>query len=289
MKKHVKVISLINMKGGVGKTTLAVNIAYALAYFYNKKILIIDVDPQFNATQYLMKEADYIKHIKKGKLTILDIFKERPETVPSVVLGARKEKIPKLSLKNIVVHIYRNEKTGAKLDLIPSTLQLMELDQSARGTEFKLKRFVDKVKNAYDYIFIDCPPTLSIFTLSAYLASDAILVPIKPDILSTIGLPLLERAIQEYEQNYGIEVRQLWIVFTMVDKRTNLMKRQMKEISQSRVVFKNYLRQSIRVAEAVKNNEPLFLSKRASDYGIEIKKITEELLQLLGCKNEKEL
>ena len=188
-------------------------------------------------------------------------------------------------MKNFIVNVYKNPESGARLDLIPSTLQLMELDQSARGTEFRLKRFVDKVRKFYDFILIDCPPTLSIFTLSAYLASDAILVPIKPDILSTIGLPLLERAIREYEENYGVKVKQLGVIFTMVDKRTKLMKEQMDEISKTREAFRTYLRQSIKVAEAVRNNEPLFLSTRARDYGIEIKKITEELLEKVGHKN----
>ena len=116
------------------------------------------------------------------------------------------------------VRIYGNK--NKNLDLIPSTLQLMELDTSKRGTENRLKRFISKIRRAYDIILIDCPPTLSIFTLSAYLASDAYIIPIKPDHLSSIGIPLLRRAIQEYEEDYNKKLDFLGIVFTMVDLRT---------------------------------------------------------------------
>jgi len=277
---NTKVICVLNMKGGVAKTTLAVNMAYASAYYKHKRMLLVDVDPQFNATQYLMKQKDYISYIEDGsKLTVLDIYRPRTERAPSVVLSnGQKKKAPKLNLSNIIVTIFQNK---GKLDLIPSTLQLMELEISTRGTERRLKNFIDQVKDAYDLILIDCPPTLSIFTLSAYLASDAVLVPIKPDWLSTIGLPLLEKVMEQYEEDHGHKISQLGIIFTMVDKRTTLMKDRMEEIRKTRKTFKNYLRQSIRVAEAIGSNEPLFLYKRSKLYGEEIKNITDELWSVL--------
>lgn len=276
-----RIVCILNMKGGVGKTTLAVNIAYVAARFRNKKILLIDIDPQFNATQYLMDQKKYVEHLTDPtKLNTLDIFKPRNEHAPSTVSkSGLDKKAPKMTLDNIVVHIYSD---GGKLDLIPSTLQLMEIQDARRGTEYRLAHFVSTIKDAYDYILIDCPPTLSMFTLSAYLASDVLLVPMQPDYLSTIGLPLLERAIEQYDTDYGHKIHDMRIVFTMVDIRTNLMKERMKEIRKSRNTLNNYLRRSISVAEAVGKNKPLFDFDKSKEYGEEIIKITDELLQSIG-------
>lgn len=282
----IKVVSIINMKGGVGKTTLTCNLAYALAYFHKKKVLLVDIDPQFNATQYFMKQEDYLKYINdKKNYTIFEIFKEPLTEAPSTV-NTENQKIELLppSLTNTTVHIYEG-KDGNRLDMIPSTLQLMELESSARGSENRLKIFIDNIKNAYDFIFVDCPPTMSILTLSAYLASDAYLIPIKPDHLSSVGLPLLERAIKKYEVNFPRNIKQLGIIFTMVTN-TNLMKDTMRQISSTnRVIFRSKLRHSVKIAEAVQQNQALFMSRDAEEYGEEIKQITNEFLGMVN-KND---
>jgi len=276
---NIKVISVINMKGGVGKTTLTANLAYALAQFHDKKVLIVDMDPQFNATQYFIPQKDYVKYINNpDKRTVLDIFQDRPETAPSTVRdrNLRTSQTP-INLENGIINIYDNE---GKLDLIPSTLRLMKIQESERGEEFKLQRFLDKIKGAYDFIFIDCPPTMSIFTLSAYLASDAYLIPVKPDYLSSIGLPLLERGIKDYEERFAKRIKQIGIIFTMVDIRTTLMKDTMNTLKSStnRVVFDNYLRHSTKIARAVKQNKVLFNYSESKPYGKEIINIADEFL-----------
>lgn len=287
----IKTISIINMKGGVGKTTLAVNLAYALAMIHYKKVLLVDIDPQFNATQYVIPQKQYVRiieEVKKGKrLTVADIFLPPEKQIPSSVYsqGQRRKVLP-VTLNNLKVSIWENK---GKFDLIPSTLGLIGLDISARGTENRLRRFLRKIRGAYDIILIDCPPTLSIFTLSAYLATDAILVPIKPDWLSTIGLPLLKRAIEEYESDFGeiydLDVKNLGIVFTMVDIRTNLMSNMMKRISQTEDTFNSFIRQSISVAEAVYENKPFFMYKKAKPHWDAILNICEELLERLEAYN----
>ncbi|RKY95945.1 MAG: hypothetical protein DRQ03_08085, partial [Candidatus Hydrothermota bacterium] len=160
------------------------------------------------------------------------------------------------------------------------TLRLMKIQESERGEEFKLQRFLDKIKGAYDFIFIDCPPTMSIFTLSAYLASDAYLIPVKPDYLSSIGLPLLERGIKDYEERFAKRIKQIGIIFTMVDIRTTLMKDTMNTLkaSTNRVVFDNYLRHSTKIARAVKQNKVLFNYSESKPYGKEIINIADEFL-----------
>ena len=140
----MQVISFVNMKGGVGKTTLAVNVAYGLAYLHEKKVLIVDSDPQFNATQYLLQDDVYLRHINdQTKGTLKDIFlPSRPGPV-STTLGTSKP-IQKrgMSLAQCSIPIFSFGANRGKLDLIPSSLSLMEIETSRRQTESKLKIFL---------------------------------------------------------------------------------------------------------------------------------------------------
>jgi len=213
-----QVISFINMKGGVGKTTLAVNVAYGLASVHKKKVLIVDADPQFNATQYLLDDDIYLQHIndqKKG--TIREIFvPRRPVAVNTVVGVARHTNKARMTLRACTCNIFDGGSGRGKLDLIPSTLGLMDIETSKRLTENKLSTYLKEKAEGYDYVLIDCPPTISIFTQAAILASDKYLVPIKPDPLSVIGLPLLERWLDEYTEDAGKEIESVGLVFTLV-------------------------------------------------------------------------
>ncbi len=278
----MKVISIINMKGGVGKTTLAVNLAYALAKFHGKKILLIDADPQFNATQYLISQKDYVDYINnESKKTVLDIFRDTPESAPSTVTeGSLRSSPTPITLENGIINIYDNE---GKFDIVPSTLELMTVQTAERGTENKLRWFIERIKDAYDFIFIDCPPTMSIYTDSAYLASEGYIIPIKPDYLSSVGLPLLERSIRQLEANYGKKIKQIGIVFTMAQPHTKLTRRTMRTIrSSGRATFDNFLRHSTTVARAVERNKALFDYRDSFDYGEEIKNIAGEFLARVG-------
>ena len=185
------VVSFINMKGGVGKTTLAVHVAYALAAEHAKRVLLVDVDPQFNASTYLMDEEAYLARIQDDKRgTVLDIFQPRREGSLSTLNGVRRGARKKPTLANCSVPVFDD---GGRLDLVPSTLMLMEIETAPRQTEERFGRVLAEWKKQYDYVLIDCPPTISIFNQAAVLASSHYVVPLKPDPLSTIGLPLLER------------------------------------------------------------------------------------------------
>jgi chromosome partitioning protein len=200
------VIAFLNMKGGVGKTTVAVNFAYNLSMKQDSRVLMIDLDPQYNATQYLVNIDSHQEYVDGTKPTVFDIIASRGFEYRSIVNGKkRRQKAEKLSLNDVA----RNIGTGwnsARLDLIPGTIHLINLEMAGRGVEHKLQRFVTQIKDAYDFILVDCPPTFSIFLLSGILASDYYLVPVKPDPLSVLGVPLLESVIDYYSETYGLTI-----------------------------------------------------------------------------------
>src|SRR5438552_2763819 len=134
----------MNMKGGVGKTTLAVNVAYGLAYVHKKKVLIVDGDPQFNATQYLLTDEEYLKHIKdKKRGTLHDVFvPRRPGPINTVSGSSKSTNKGKMPLSACTCPIFNGGADRGKLDLLPSTLTLMEIETSKRGTENKLRAYL---------------------------------------------------------------------------------------------------------------------------------------------------
>lgn len=283
----MQVISFMNMKGGVGKTTLAVNIAYGLAAVHDKRVLIIDVDPQFNATQYLVEDMAYLNHINDpSKGTIKDIFVPRADPLRTTINSVKPPQRKKLSLAECSICIYDGEhphgyarRGQGRLDVIPSTLDLVEVQNSKRQTEAKLKAFIREKATSYDYVIIDCPPTISIFTEAAILASDKYIVPIKPDPLSVLGLPLLERYIEDFTADVGMKIEQVGIVFTLVRRPTpNSMKGIMDDIRRQRKgdVFRSLSAVSTNVSESVEHHKPVIYFKKASD------KLKEQFLGIIS-------
>ena len=190
-----KKISLINMKGGVGKSTLAVNLAwqYSAYSLWKKKVLIIDLDPQFNASQYLLGATKYQKILEEKKHTIWDIF-ELNTSVPGM------EKDNDITPQSVIHNVISFD-SGGQIDLIPSRLELAYSMRNPSQKESLLKKYIiDKVEKNYDLIILDCAPTESVFTTAAYISSDYILVPVKPEFLSTVGLPLLASSLKAFKK-----------------------------------------------------------------------------------------
>ncbi|HEV2495262.1 MAG TPA: ParA family protein [Terriglobia bacterium] len=280
----MQVISFMNMKGGVGKTTLTVNVAYALARLHAKKVLVVDGDPQFNATQYLMKEDDYLAHmgdVRKG--TLMDIFvPRRPGPVRTVSGSARSVDKKKMALAACTFTIYNGGEHRGRLDLIPSTLNMIDIETSRRGTENMLNLYLRERATGYDYVLIDCPPTISVFTQAAILASQKYLVPVKPDPLSVIGLPLLEQWLGEYLYQNGLTVEPIGLVFTLVRGATP---KRMREVmadtraTRGNAVFATHLSEATDVAESVEAHRPVFLYRPNGKTAGEIRAITEEFVK----------
>lgn len=190
-----KKVSLINMKGGVGKSTLTVNLAWHFAAYTNwrKRVLVVDLDPQFNASQYLVGVSQYEKILQDGKPTVWEIFEQNTRT-PSGTSPISDPHDPIYS----VAKMYN----GAKIDLIPSRLELSFSLKNPGQKERQLSKIIAKIEEGYDLILIDCAPTESILTTAAYLSSDYLLVPIKPEYLSSIGLPLLVNSMRDFKSEY---------------------------------------------------------------------------------------
>ena len=212
----MKTVSLINMKGGVGKTTVAVNLADFLVNRESKRVLLLDVDPQFNATQCVLQGKEYIEYINNGGYTIVDIFDNSARITNSVVDGPKECKPVKFTdIKPI--------KSSRGFDYIPGALQLFKLEMSAgSGRENRLKHYLNTLENVYDYVIIDSPPTPSVWMISALIASDYYLIPVKPDPISMTGIDLLQGIINERAENYGFHCKCCGIVLTMVDFRSTL-------------------------------------------------------------------
>jgi chromosome partitioning protein len=271
------IITIINMKGGVGKTTLSVNLAYVLARFHGKKVLLVDIDPQFNATQYLVNQTTILSHFEKKK-TIFDILQPKKEEEFSLSAKRAEKKTETVDLNDYIIPIVRMRQSTARLDLIPSSLKLINFE-GKRGTEYLLKNFLNDKCKHYDIIIIDCPPTLSVLTLSAYLASQSYLIPIKPDYLSSLGLPLLERGLEEYRQTFAHSIDLLGITFTMKDNKSKDSDIVMKNIKDSGWdCFVAHSSHSIKVARSVKSLNKFYNQATFDKYASEFKNITKELI-----------
>lgn len=209
-------VSLINMKGGVGKTTLAVNLADFLSKRESKRVLLVDVDPQFNATQCVLPGEEYINHVQNGGYTIVDIFDNSSKIVNSVVDGQIIQKSVQLS---DIIPV----KSSRGFDYIPGSLQLFKLEMAAgSGKENRLNRYLQLHQDEYDYVIIDAPPTPSVWMMSALIASDFYLIPVKPDPISMTGIDLLQGIINERSENYGFSSKCCGIILTMVELSSNL-------------------------------------------------------------------
>ncbi len=257
-------VSLINMKGGVGKTTLAFNLAWFASAKRKKKVLVVDLDPQSNASQYLMGVKNYLSHIKANKGTIVNILEQ---FTPS--FQGSGSPTP-LSASSVITQVRKNP-DGSGIDLIPSRLELAWTLKNPTSKDHLLAKFLADYAQGYDLIIIDCAPTESILTVSAYRASRYVLIPVKPEFLAAIGLPLLARSIKEFHSSFGqhnIDIA--GIVFTDSDpqhvKPEHIRGRNdVNAIAATEGwnVFDNELRHSDSYPKGARTGEPIFLTDYA--------------------------
>ena len=233
-----KIISLINQKGGVGKTTTSINLSASLAE-YGKKVLLIDLDPQSNATTGV--------GFNKGDIdvSIYDVFNGAKEA---------KDVILKTDFKN--------------LWLLPSSLQLagidIELIDKGRDNpnfqrSFQLKEKLLSVKDEYDYIIVDCPPSLGLITTNALTASDSVIIPVQCEFFALEGITQLLNAIMLTQKRLNPNLRLEGVLLTMFDSRANLSIEVIEEIRSyfKDKVYTTIVPRLIRLAEAPSHGKPI--------------------------------
>ena len=247
------IISIINQKGGVGKTTTAVNLAAYLAE-RGKKTLLIDEDSQGNSTSGLSKDVDFKKNL-------YDVLLDDADPHDAIVKTAVK-----------------------KLSLLPSSLDLAGADIELAGEdarEFLLKQKIECLKAEYDYILIDCPPSLGLMTLNALVASDSILIPIQAEFYALEGLSQLVKTVQIVSRRLNPSLKILGILLTMFDGRTNLSLQVAEEVKKyfgSRV-FRTVIPRTVKLSEAPSFGEPILTYAPKSKGAEAYKKLTREVLK----------
>ncbi len=210
-----KGLCIINMKGGVGKTTVAVNLGWEAAAL-GLKVLVVDLDPQANASIYLMGENVYADYLRDGGLTVFDIFEEN---APASVRDPKKPRPNKSNAIHAVAYRFwylgtKGEELKRPVHLIPSQLELAKTLKNPAGKSHLLSTFLRRHASDYDLVIIDPPPTDSMATEAAYMAADYILVPVRPERLSSVGFPAIAESVRVFEReypNYNLEVLGLFL------------------------------------------------------------------------------
>ena len=244
----MKTISFINMKGGVGKTTSVVEIAAILATEYDKKVLVIDLDPQTNATLSFITLDEWEN--LKDNATIAD------------VLGMNRGSSSRDDEFDIRDAIVSNAGGVENLDLIPSHLELTFLDLdlvSVPARESVLKNAIEKAELEYDFILIDCPPNLTLAPQNALIISDYIIVPVTPEIFPAIGLPLLVNRVEKWKKSFkDCKVEFLGVIFTKVDGRYSTHAQQMDALRRKNIIpcFSAVVKQNADLGKAVAKSQP---------------------------------
>jgi chromosome partitioning protein len=289
-KQHAKgrcvTVAIVNMKGGVGKSTITANLGWYCAYRKNQRVLLVDLDPQFNLSQYVLGSVRYEEHLKEHKKTILDIFEQG---TPEAVTGRSR---PLLNPEDVVVTA-RNWQDGSTLDIIPSRLELAWTLTNPHDKEHLLDSFLRKISYSYDLVLIDCAPTESMLTKAAYMASDYVLVPVKPEFLSTIGLPLLVRSLSDFHKNHEEKtVQMLGILFNSISDVKTEHQRSKEFVSKVAnendwYIFRHEISYSDSYPTGARDGKPIFLTDYARSWKVaEFKAVAEEFLQRVRPKYE---
>lgn len=248
-----KIIAITNQKGGVGKTTTTVNLAAGLGLL-GKKVLVVDIDPQANATSGLNINK------KSLKFTLYDclIFKEEA-----------KETIINTSFKNI--------------DILPGDINLAAAEinlSSIKNREYQLKSTLLKIQDRYDFVLIDCPPSLGLITINALTAADTILVPIQCEYYALEGLSQLMSTVRRIKELYNPYLEIEGVLLTMYDSRLNLTLQVVEEIKKffPKKLFKTPVKRTVRISEAPSFGKPIQYYDKSSNGSIAYNDIAKELL-----------
>lgn len=250
----MKTIAVVNQKGGVGKTTTSVNLAAYLANKFSKKVLLVDLDPQGNATSGLGLDK------KQLQATILNAILEQTDF-------------------NIVRHAtnYKN------LDIIPSNSDLASAEINLAkmpNREFALKNYLSTVADNYDYVIVDCPPSLGLLFVNALVSAQYMLIAVQTEFYAMEGLGLLIGTIQNVQKSLNPSLSILGVLMTMYDSRTALSQQVKDEISKvfGDLVFKTVVPRNVKLAEAPSHGLPIMAYDKWSKGAKAYKNLSKEVI-----------
>lgn len=258
--KKTEIIAIANQKGGVGKTTTAINLATALAAT-GKKTMILDLDPQGNASTGLGQERT-----------------DRDNNSYEIIMG-------QIALSQAIV-----PSIVPNLFLVPSTIDLtgaeLELVNESQRTYRLRKAFRDPVVEEFDYILIDCPPSLNLLTLNALAAAHSVIVPLQCEFFALEGLSLLLKTIETVKANFNPALRIEGIVLTMYDGRNNLSGQVANDVRGylGDKVFKTVIPRNVRVSEAPSHGKPALLYDVSCPGSLAYIRLASELLKRGGAR-----
>ena len=248
-----RVIAVANQKGGVGKSTTAINLSACLAE-KGKKVLTIDIDPQGNTTSGLGVDKNSVEN------TLYELLLEQADV---------KDVIVKDAVENV--------------DLIPSNVNLSGAEIELIGVEEKeyiLKKIIDKIRRKYDYIIMDCPPSLSMLTINALTAATSVLVPIQCEYYALEGLSQLIHTIELVQERLNKRLKIEGVVFTMYDARKNLSLQVVENVKENlnQNIYKTIIPRNVRLAEAPSYGQPITIYDSKSSGAESYRLLAEEVI-----------
>lgn len=228
-----KAIAIFNQKGGVGKTTTNINLSACLA-MRGKKVLVVDIDPQGNTTSGIGLAK------RKLQYTLYDVLVNKEFDISKAILHTKTKGLDILP---------------ASVDLAGAEIELVNLE----GRERRLKKAIDKVKPMYDFVFVDCPPSLGLLTINSLTAVDSVLIPIQCEFYALEGVSQLMNTVEMVRKNMNPDIEIEGVILSMFDGRTNLSLQVVQEVKKyfGNKVFNTIIPRNVRLAEAPSYGLPI--------------------------------
>ncbi len=273
-QRNAIVAAIMNMKGGVGKSTLTANVGWYAAYAHNRRVLLVDLDPQFNLSQYILGVKGYEKLLESERPMIDRLFSTDPAQ--------------QAEIEDVIARV-QDWNDGSCLHILPASLDLAFGVRNSPQKAHVLKDNLADIKSQYDLILIDCAPTESMLSTAAYLASDYLFVPVRPEFLSTIGLPLLLRSLGEFQREHKNEPVPTFggIIFNDIGEKSEhaRSKAYVTEVAANNnlTIFRNSISHSDSYPTGARAGKPIFMTDYARSWKKdEFNRVAAEFMEKLG-------